>query len=207
MSGRYFLLLAAIILLSFTGCVKETYDMHKLSKKAQLSPTIALSAIDGIIGLNFFDMAVNLSIEKSLRIVDTVDNFLKVENSDNFLKPENFERLSISIAAINEFPLRVSLQMSLYNSSNHTVDNTTTVSAFPVLEAAPVAGDGSIIPTETTTRINFSRNFLKSAPNYDKLVLLFTFTTPPTSTDFVTIKPNYKIKFKATLVMKPEINL
>jgi hypothetical protein len=207
MFKRSFLLFATIILLSFTGCVKETYDMHKLSKEAQLSPTLALSAIDGKIGLSYFDMPVNLSIEKSLRIVDTVDNFLKVENSDNFLKPENFERLSIIIAATNEFPLRVSLQMSLYNSSNHTVDNITTISAIPFLEAAPVAGDGSIIPTETTTRINFSRNFLKATPNSDKLVLMFTFTTPPTSTDFVTIKPEYKIKFKATLVMKPEINL
>jgi hypothetical protein len=97
--------------------------------------------------------------------------------------------------------------MSLYNSGNHTVDNITTVTAHPVLEAAPVAGDGSIIPTETTTRISFSRDFLKAAPNSDKLILLFTFTTPPTSTDFVTIRPAYKIKFKATLVIKPEIKL
>ena len=41
------LLISMIIVLSTTGCVKETYDMKMLSKQMHLSPTIAISGIKG----------------------------------------------------------------------------------------------------------------------------------------------------------------
>jgi hypothetical protein len=36
-----------IILMAGTGCMKDTYDFKMLSKKAQLSPTLAMSAVKG----------------------------------------------------------------------------------------------------------------------------------------------------------------
>ena len=51
MIKRFFLLIAVIVILSVTGCIKETYNMDKLSKKAHLSPTLAISAVKGDISL------------------------------------------------------------------------------------------------------------------------------------------------------------
>jgi hypothetical protein len=205
MLRRSFLLFATIVIFSFTGCVKETYDMHKLSKEVQLSPTLALSAINGNIGLSYLEIALNVRINNSIEIADTVDNFLKVDNSENILKPENFEKLKVLIAATNGFPLTVSLKMSLYNSHTNTIDTGTTITAEPILAAAPVGGDGVPVPTLTPTQISFTRDFLSAVPRFDKLILLFIFTTP--GSDFVTIKADYRIYFKATLIIKPEINL
>ena len=41
-----------IMVLSVTGCIKETYNMNMLSKKAHLSPTLAISAVKGDISLS-----------------------------------------------------------------------------------------------------------------------------------------------------------
>ena len=38
------------------GCIKETYDMNKLSKEVHLSPTMAVSAIKGDISLKDLDI-------------------------------------------------------------------------------------------------------------------------------------------------------
>ena len=54
MFKRSFLFITIILLLSGTGCVKETYNMKMLSKQAQLSPTLAISAVKG--DISFSDM-------------------------------------------------------------------------------------------------------------------------------------------------------
>jgi hypothetical protein len=207
MIRRFALFFAVIMALSTTGCIKETYDMKRLSKEVQLSPALAISAVYGNIGLSYLNIALNLRINNSLQIVDTLDNFMKVEGSEDLIRPENFEKLNVVIVATNEFPLRVSLQMDLYNSTTNTVVNIKPASANPFLEAAPVQSNGSTKATETTTKIIFTRDFLSSIPKADKIILLFTLSTPPPSTDFVTIKSDYRIYFKATLIMQPEINL
>ena len=54
MIKRSFLFVSVIMVLSITGCIKETYNMNMLSKKAHLSPTLAISAVKGDIA--FSDM-------------------------------------------------------------------------------------------------------------------------------------------------------
>jgi hypothetical protein len=51
MSRRTLLFFLITLILATTGCIKETYDMNKLSKKVHLSPTLAISAIKGDISL------------------------------------------------------------------------------------------------------------------------------------------------------------
>jgi hypothetical protein len=206
MIRRYVLFFAVIMVLSTTGCIKETYDMKRLSKEAQLSPALAIPAVYGNIGLSYLNISLGLRINSSLQMIDTLDNFLKVEGSEDLIRPENFEKLRVRIVATNEFPLKVSVQMILFNSNTNTAVSDT-ASAKPILEAAPVLSNGKTQPTATTTWIKFTRSFLRSIPKADEIILLFTFTTPPPSKDFVTIRSEYRIYFNAALVVQPEINL
>jgi hypothetical protein len=52
MIKRSFLFISMIMALTITGCIKETYNMKMLSKEAQLSPTMAISAVKGDISLS-----------------------------------------------------------------------------------------------------------------------------------------------------------
>jgi len=47
MIKRSFFIISAIMVLSLTSCLKETYNMKMLSKQAHLSPTLAISAVTG----------------------------------------------------------------------------------------------------------------------------------------------------------------
>ena len=49
---RSFLLILIALLLSISGCIKETYNMNMLSKKTHLSPTLAISAVKGDISFS-----------------------------------------------------------------------------------------------------------------------------------------------------------
>ena len=64
-------LIAITSMLFITSCVKETYDMNKISKEARYSPTFALSAVKGNISLK--DM-----ITPNDTIVFDQDNFVRI---------------------------------------------------------------------------------------------------------------------------------
>lgn len=49
---RSSLLILSALLLSFSGCIKETYNMNMLSKNNHLSPTLAISAVKGDISFS-----------------------------------------------------------------------------------------------------------------------------------------------------------
>jgi hypothetical protein len=207
MKKRSFLFCSMVLAFVTTGCIKETYDLKKFSKVENLSPTIAFPAFNG--NVTFRDLNIDLNVRvNSLQLIDTVDNFLKVDGSgdDNPLNPENFEMLNIDLAVINGFPLRVSLQMSLFNSKTHIIKST--VDAVDILEAAPVDSNGKVTGAiETNTEIKFTKEFLSSIPASDKIIFQFTLNTPNSGTNYVSIYSDYKIYFKAVLVFKPDINL
>jgi hypothetical protein len=69
MISRLFLVLTILAVISFTGCIKETYDMNNLSKEAHLSPTLAISAVKG--DISFSDL-----VEESDTVVFGQDNFV-----------------------------------------------------------------------------------------------------------------------------------
>jgi hypothetical protein len=152
---------------------------------------------------------VPLDLEmKNLQLSETVDNFLKSDNSqtDDPLKPENFQLLRINIDAKNGFPLGASLKMCLYNSA--TNDTLSKIKASDVLKPAPVDSNGKATgETESSTSIEFNKAFFTSAKNADKIIFLFTFNTTVNGTKGIKIYSDYRINFKASLVVKPDINL
>ena len=67
------------------GCVKETYDMKKLSKKAHLSPTFAVSAVKGQITLGDIikpNDTVVFGQDKFVKIVFRIDSVLDFVMAD-----------------------------------------------------------------------------------------------------------------------------
>ncbi|HEX7494605.1 MAG TPA: hypothetical protein VF346_10325 [Bacteroidales bacterium] len=153
------------------------------------------------------DVPMDLEIN-NLQFADTVDNFIKSDNSqtDDPLKPENFQLLRINVSAKNGFPLGVSLKMCLYNSA--TDDTLRTIKAKDILKPAPVDNNGKANGvTETTTSIEFTKVFFSSVNKADKIIFWFTLNTTGGGTQEVKIYSDYRINFKASLVVKPDINL
>jgi hypothetical protein len=211
MIRRTFLPFIMIMVLTTTGCIKETYDMNRLSDEAQLSPYFGVSAISGNFAFTQLDFNFSIHID-TLVITETVENFMKVEGSgkDDPFKPENFELLGVSILAKNGYPLRVALEMSLFDSVKNIVTTKIPAVAKPFLEAAPVDSNGDVLVngiTETETSIEFSREFLKAIPLSDKVILRFIFTTPGNGTKDVKMSTKYRLYFKAALIIKPVIKL
>jgi hypothetical protein len=168
---------------------------------------------NNIIGPNHLLGSLEIDIPLALRMnnlqfADTIDNFLKDKSTgnDNPLKPEDFQLLSINISAKNGFPLGVSMKMSLYNSS--TKASISTVNASSILEPAPVDSNGKATgQTETSTSIEFTKEFFSSVNNADKVIFSFTLNSTGNGSQDVKIYSDYRINFNASLVVKPDINL
>jgi len=152
------------------------------------------------------DVPMDLQLT-NLQLADTVDNFIKSDNSqtDDPLKPENFQLLRINVSAKNGFPLGVSLKMCLYNSA--TADTSNTIKAKDILKPAPVTNGKASGVTESTTSIEFTKKFFGSVNKADKIIFWFTLNTTGNGAQEVKIYSDYRINFKASLVVKPDINL
>jgi hypothetical protein len=153
------------------------------------------------------DIPLELKIN-NLQFTDTVDNFIKDKGNgtDNPAKPEDFQLLRINISAKNGFPLGVSMKMSLYNSSTKASINT--VNANDILKPAPVDSNGKATgQTETSTSIEFTKEFFSSVNNADKIIFSFTLNSTGNGSQDVKIYSDYRINFNASLVVKPDINL
>lgn len=183
------------------------------SGSAIMSKTVKGSQVNNVLGPNRLLGSLEIRIPMDLKInnlqfTDTVDNFLKTEsnNSDNSVQPEDFQFLRVKIIAKNGFPLGVSLTMSLFDSSTNTTKST--VNADRILDPAPVDGNGrSTGVTETSTIIEFTREFFSSVNNADRIIFRFTLNSTGSGSQEVKIYSDYRIDFQAALVVKPEINL
>jgi hypothetical protein len=142
----------------------------------------------------------------NLQFADTTDNFLKSDDDDDPLKPEDFELLRVNVSADNGFPLGISLSMSLYDSQNQKILKT--VNATDLLAPASVDSEGkSTSSSLTETKIEFTKDFFDSVNKADNIIFLFKAVTSGGGSKDVKIYSDYRINFKASLVVKPGINL
>jgi hypothetical protein len=154
--------------------------------------------------------SLELSIPLEMRInnlqySDTIDNFLKNE-SDTPVNPENFQFLIMKLAVKNGFPFGFTLKMSNYNSQTNTI--LSTVDAGKVIEPAPVDSNGKVNGfTETSPEIQLTKDFFTSAGKSDKIIFTFTLVTTGNGTTDVKINSDYRLNFKADVVVKPDIDL
>jgi hypothetical protein len=142
----------------------------------------------------------------NLQFNDTLDNFMKSDNnnSDSPIKPENFGFLRINVNAINGFPLGVTLKMSLYDSAKNIIRST--VDATDLIKPAPVDANGkSTGVTEGNTTIELTKTFFSNINSADKIIFRFSLNTTENGLKDIKIYSDYRIDFKAALVVKPEI--
>jgi hypothetical protein len=142
----------------------------------------------------------------NLQFTDTVDNFMQNDDPDDEspVNPEDFEFLRIDIDAENGFPLGVSLSMTLYDSATHV--NKCTIDATDILEPASVDINGKVTgPKECSTSIEITREFWNSINVADKIIFKFTLVSTDNGSKDVKIYSDYKINFKAAIVLKPDI--
>jgi hypothetical protein len=141
----------------------------------------------------------------NLQFADTVKNFMKDNSTGSSpIKPEDFEFLRVDITADNGFPLGVSLKLVLYDSASHA--HKSTIDATDVLKPAPVDANGKVTaPFSTATSITISREFWNSINTADKIIFVFSMNTTDSGSKDVKIYSDYKINFKAALVLKPDI--
>jgi hypothetical protein len=151
------------------------------------------------------DIPMDLSLT-NLQLKDTVNNFIKDNNSNNPLNPEDFQLLRINVSAKNGFPLGATLKMSLYDSSTKTEKST--VEATGLLNPAPVDTNGKANGvTETSTSIEFTSSFFSNVNKTDKIIFTVTLNSTGTPPQEVKIYSDYRINFNAALVVKPDIKL
>ena len=85
MKRKIYPLIFMIVVFSTTGCVKDTYDMNKLSKKMHLSPTLAVSAIKGVVSLSDMVKSSDTVVydqNKFVNIVFKKDSVVNLKLSD-----------------------------------------------------------------------------------------------------------------------------
>jgi hypothetical protein len=157
-----------------------------------------------LLGSLEIDVPLDLSLN-NMQFKDTVNNFIKSDNGDNPLDPADFQLLRIKVSAKNGFPLGAALKMSLYDSVAKTIRST--VDATSLLNPAPVDVNGKANGvTETSTTIEFTKEFFSFVNKTDKIIFTITLNSTGNGTQEVKIYSDYRINFNAALVVKPEIN-
>ena len=197
---------------SLSPLVSMPPEIVRFSGSAKMNPLGNTGSRDNyIFGNSRFlgSLEVEIPLEfrmNNLQFTDTVDNFMQEEENseDNPVNPEDFEFLRIDIKAENGFPLGVSLSMMLYDSVANV--NRSTIEAENILEPAPVDNNGHVTgPTECSTSIKITRDFWNWVNKADKIIFMFTMNTTADGSKDVKIYSDYKINFKASLVLKPDI--
>ena len=131
----------------------------------------------------------------NLTLQDTLENPLKLEDSeeDEDFGINNVESASLFLYVNNGFPLEIGFKIQLYDSIADQVLATLDV---PVLfPAAPVDGNGVVTgPTEDTTSIVITGNFLENLEIADELIVRGSLNTY--NSGAVKILTDYTIEFK-----------
>ena len=90
-----------IILIAFSGCIRETYDLDRLSKEAHLSPTWVVPVIKG-------DVSLSDLTEPNDTLIFEKDNFVRlIFREDSFidLKMEDYYDLNDMISFSESYQL------------------------------------------------------------------------------------------------------
>jgi hypothetical protein len=154
------------------------------------------------------DLEVEVPLEfrlNNLHFADTLDNPVQDEDfSDSPLNPEDIETLKILMDIENGFPLGISLSVSLYDSTTHSIKST--VDAADILAPASVDANGRVItPAQCSTEIALTNDFWKWINDTDKIIISITLVTTDGGTKDVKIYSDYYLDYKAALFVKPDI--
>ena len=153
------------------------------------------------------NMEIEIPIEFGMNLLfaDTLDNFLSdAFDDDSDFSWDDFDSFQMDFNVDNGFPVGVSLTMVLYDSL--TQSNISSVDADDLLDAAPVDNFGRATgSTLSSTSVVFTHDFFNSIKMADKVILNFALNS--TDNEVVKIYTDYRIKFDASFIFKPNINI
>jgi hypothetical protein len=156
------------------------------------------------------DMEIEVPMElriSNLTFADTTDNFLEdVFKGGSELNWQDFQLFQLDFDMKNGFPMGVSLKISLRDSVSKQIINS--IEAPDLFKPAPVDGNGKAVgAASSSTSLTFTQDFFNSSKSADKIILEFTLNTTDNGTKDVKIYSDYRIDYKASLIMKPDIKL
>lgn len=153
------------MVLSTAGCVKETYDMKKLSKVAQLSPTLAISAIKG-------DIALSDMVKSSDTVVFDQNKFVKIV----FRKDSVFNLKLADVYSLNNM-VSVSKSYSFGEMNIGAFSRTMSFTLNDIIAYFSPTLRGKFQALDNTTNIflpfpstNLGENVFPSIPNLESAV-------------------------------------
>jgi hypothetical protein len=161
---------------------------------------------DNLIGSIEIEVPLEFSLS-DFQFTDTVDNFLAdAFDDESEFNWDDFELFRVDFDVKNGFPMGASVTMDLYDSLNLQVISS--VDATDILEPAPVDSNGKASGvSESSTRIEFTKEFFSSINTADAIIFRFTLITTGNGSKDVKIYSDYRIDFKTSLVLKPDIGL
>jgi len=141
----------------------------------------------------------------NLQYTDTTDNFLADAFKDNKnMKWSDFKLFRVDFDVKNGFPFGISIQMNLLDSISHAVIST--AGPTEILSPATIdEGGRSVTEKESKTSLTFTKEFFESISKSDKIEIRFTMNTTGEGSGDVKIYSDYKLDFKASLVLQPDI--
>lgn len=141
----------------------------------------------------------------NLQFTDTLDNFMKVDDPDPDFNYSDISEARIEVTASNGFPLGASLEVSLYDTLSHTIKSS--VEAKDILAPAPVDATGkSNGVTESKTSVELTSDFFANINTSDRIIFRFTLVSTGEGAKNVKIYSDYRISFKAAVVVKPQLD-
>ena len=156
------------------------------------------------IGSVMVEIPLQLRIN-NLQFTDTTDNFLADAFKDNKnISWSDFKLFRVDFDVQNGYPLGIKIEMDLVDSLSHTVISTS--GPTELLSPASIdPGGKSISEKESKTSLEFSKEFFDSISKSDKIIFRFTMNTTGDGASDVKIYSDYRLSFRASLVIQPDI--
>jgi hypothetical protein len=159
-------LIFLVLLFLMAACVKETYDMNKLSSKAHLTPSMALAAVKGKITLSDI-------VESGDTVVFDQNNFVKVifrEDSIIDLKLEDFYDLNDMVAFSQSYTVGELSIANFQNSIGFTLDQISQSFSPALRNQFVLLDDGANHPFPSFPSTNLGEKTFAAFPNFQNAV-------------------------------------
>ena len=153
------------------------------------------------------EIEIPMEFRVHIQFTDTLENFLAdMFDDDSDFSWEDFKTFRMDFNVKNGFPVGLELQLNLYDSvRKHIIDS---IDATEILKAAAVDAEGKVTgDAETSVSINLTQEFLKSVDKADNIILNFRVNTTGIDPNNIKMYSDYRINFKAAIVVNSDINL
>jgi len=166
MKRREILLISIIMVLITAACIKETYNMDKLSDKGSFSPTLALAAIKGDISLTDMIKAsdtVVFGADKSVKIVFKEDTAIFLDLKDMY----NFDDMVTFSDSYTIGPITLA---NFQGNVDFTLNQIVQSFSSPALKATFLALNGTTQPFPSFPSTTLPETSIASFPNFKSAV-------------------------------------